>query len=54
MSAVNDILQNNLLLNVNQLELYLYGHPELNEADNREIRKCTIKYINLTNRFSAS
>ena len=54
-SAVNDILQKNyLLLNGNQFDLFLYGHPGLNNADNREILKFTIKYINSTNRFSKS
>ena len=52
-SAVNYILQrSDLLLNGDQFKLYLYGHPEVNDADNREILKCTIKFINSTERFS--
>ena len=52
-SHVNDILQeNDRTLNVNHLQVYLYGHPDINNSDNREILKYTIKYINSTNRFS--
>ena len=54
-SDVNDILlKNDQSLNGNLFELYLYGHPEINDSDNREILKCTIKYIHSTNRFSKS
>ena len=55
MNAVSAILQkNDIDFPGNELELYLYGHPSINDYDNRKILLSTIKYITETNRFSVS
>ena len=52
-SSVIQILQKyNLNHLANQPQLYLYGHPTINFADNRKIILSTIKYITETRRFS--
>ena len=53
-SAVGDILQKNNLALPGNVKLYLYGHPSINDSDNREILLSTIRYITETNRFSVS
>ena len=54
-STVSDILQKNgVARSGNELQLYLYGHPSINDSNNRKILLSTIKYINETNRFSKS
>ena len=54
-STVSDILQKNgVALAANELLVYLYGHPSLNDSENRIILQSTIKYINETGRFSKS
>ena len=51
-SSVIQILQKyNLNHLANQPQLYLYGHPTINFADNRKIILSTIKYITETRRF---
>ena len=52
---VNDVgtilRNNNLIWPVNTSYLYLYGHPSLGDSDNKEILKCSIRYIKAKNRF---
>ena len=48
-TSVNEILRKS---NLNQLQLYLYGHPLIIYLDNRNILILTIKYIKETRRFS--
>ena len=50
-SVVVVLQRNNLNHLANQTELYLYGYPTLNFADNRQILLSTIKYITDTKRF---
>ena len=54
MSSVIDILQKfNLNHLQNQSHLFLYGHRNINFADNRNILLSTIKFIKDTRRFSS-
>ena len=46
----NNTIHNNEI--ANNLNLYLYGHPSLNIAENKCILQATIQYIKSTHRFS--
>ena len=37
---------------VNELNLFLYGHPSISPADNKLILMATISFVKNTNRFS--
>ena len=55
-SSVNNILINNNLnyptnFPLNELNLYLYGHPSISPVENRSILMATIKFIKDTHRF---
>ena len=51
-NSVNEILLKvNLNHLENQLQLYLYGDPFINDSDNKEILLSTIKFIRETQRF---
>ena len=51
--SVIEILQKYNLNHLgNQAQLYLYGHSNISDADNRNIILATIKYIKETRRFS--
>ena len=50
--TVTDFLHRNTLIElVNNLELYLYGHPSLISVDNKRILSATIQYIKNIQRF---
>ena len=44
--------RNNLIGIANDVEFYLYGHPNLNFIDNKHVLSATIQYIKNTQRFS--
>ena len=48
----NILIRNNLIELANDAELYLYGHPLLSSADNKQVLSSTIQYIKNTQRFS--
>ena len=49
---VNDILRKNQITpTINDVQVYLYGHPSLSVIENRSILNATIDYIDKTNRF---
>ena len=51
-TSVNETLHKyNLNHLVNHAQLYLYGHSDISDADNRNIILATIKYIKETRRF---
>ena len=50
--TTNILRQNNLLNLANNVDLYLYGHPNLTVNDNRQVLLSTIKYIKNSQRFS--
>ena len=53
-SNVEEILNNNnlnLIININAVETFLYGHPSLGFLDNQNIVQATLEYIKSTNRF---
>ena len=53
-SNVEEILSNNnlnLIININAVETFLYGHPSLGFLDNHNIVQATLEYIKSTNRF---
>ena len=50
---VTNILRGQNLLNLaNDVELYLYGNPNLSLENNKKVLLATIKYIKKTKRFS--
>ena len=51
-AKVENILQGHNLTVTNFSELLLYGHPSLNESENRIIILATLEFINKTQRFS--
>ena len=51
-AKVENILQSHNLTVTNFSELLLYGHPSLNESENRIIILATLEFINKTQRFS--
>ena len=54
-APVNDMIQrNSVVLPGNEIDLYLYGHPSLNDSDNNKILSCTIKYLKEIHRFNKS
>ena len=51
--GITDILlRNNLIQLANNVDFYLYGHPDLNSSDNKQVLLLTIQYIKNTQRFS--
>ena len=51
-TVIGILAPSNLNFLANTESLYLYGHHSLSDADNRNIIKATIKYIEESNRFS--
>ena len=50
---VTNILREQNLLNLaNNVEVYLYGNPDLSLENNRKVLLATLKYIKKTKRFS--
>ena len=51
-SAINMIFLNkNIVFDGNDTSLYLYGHTSLSDAENKELLRCTLRYIDETKRF---
>ena len=51
-NVYNIPLRNNLRQLANNVEFYLYGHPDIPHIDKKQILSSTIQYINDRNRFS--
>ena len=52
MTSVNESLLEVYLNHLeNQLQLYLYGDPSINDSDNKKILLSTIKFIKENQRF---
>ena len=55
LTSVNEIfLEANMNYLENNLQLYLYGDPSINNLDNKNILLSTIEFIKETQRFSTS
>ena len=50
-NSINDILQPYGLIINDYVQLYLYGHPQLDIHENRSITMATITFIKKTKRF---
>ena len=50
--VTNILRQNNLLNLANNVDFYLYGHPNLSVNDNRQVLLSSIEYIKNSQRFS--
>ena len=50
-ARVETILQKQGLSVTNSVELFLYGHPSLNESDNGLVLFATLEFITKTKRF---
>ena len=50
-AVVEEIISRTNFVILNHVNLYLYGHPSLNFADNQKILLATLRYIKKTARF---